>query len=388
LTPDRRIILALFSIAFGVRILYAVLIASQPDIVVDPITYEFVKGREIAEGANWWSEPFSPSAPGYLLMLGALFSIAGVHPWLAIIVQSFFGGVIAFMLFRIGEKKIGRWVGLASAIWFAVYVHQAHYTSILTRDVTAGTLVVLVCYLLIRYSYSMRGALWTALAYAVLLHVDPQYLLFLPVLVLYYLLAAGRHQLIRLQYTFVFLSMVVLLLTPWTVRDYHVYGEPIPIALEATRYLPPFQSGLEAHEDVAVNNGSRPGFWRNTIEYWRVTRLTEGQQTTPDGDQRILTPWSLRHNLVSLATYGLLLPFFLAGIWFSVKTRNRAGLVLVVAVVGMYLIRAFYGGSPRTRLPAEPLLILLAFYAAVHLFEKLRGSRAPGEAAAGKVGRP
>jgi hypothetical protein len=213
-----------------------------------------------------------------------------------------------------------------------------------------------------------------------LLHFDPQYLLFLPVLVLYYLLAAGRHQLIRLQYTFLFLSMVVVLLTPWTVRNYRVYGEPIPIALEATRYLPRFQSGLEVSEDAAGNGISRPGFWRNSIEYWRVTRLTEGRQTTPDGALRIITPWSVRHNLVSLATYGLLLPFFLAGIWISVRERNRAGMVLVVAVVGMYLIRAFYGGSPRTRLPAEPLLILLAFYAAVHLYEKLRRTRTPDEA--------
>jgi hypothetical protein len=76
--------------------------------------------------------------------------------------------------------------------------------------------------------------------------------------------------------------------------------------------------------------------------------------------------------VVSLATYGLLLPFFLLGVWFSVKSRNRTGLVLAVAVAGMYLIRAFYGGSPRARLPAEPLIILLAFYAVVELYRRYR----------------
>jgi 4-amino-4-deoxy-L-arabinose transferase-like glycosyltransferase len=385
LTPDRRIIFALFSIAFGVRILYAVLIGTDPEIITNPITYDFAKGREIAEGANWWSQPLSPRAPGYQLLLGALFSVGGIHQWLAIIVQSFFGGVIAFMLYRIGEKSLGAWVGLASAIWFAVYVHQAHFTSILARDVTVGMLVVFVCYLLFRYSRTMRGALGTASVYALLVHFDPQYLLFLPVLVLYYLLSAGRHQLMRVQHTFLFLGTVLVLLAPWTIRNYRVYGDPIPVALEATKYLPhaDFTPGGTDHK--AGNGVSRPGFWRNSVEYWRVMRLREGVQTMPDGAERVLSPWSVRHNAVSLVTYGVLLPFFLAGLWISVRSRNRAGVVLAVAVAGMYLLRAFYGGTPRARLPAEPLIILLAFHAAVGLYGKCRAKRSPVEDVGEKV---
>ena len=40
------------------------------------------------------------------------------------------------------------------------------------------------------------------------------------------------------------------------------------------------------------------------------------------------------------------------------------------------VIRAFYGGSPHTRLPAEPLIILLAFYGATHTMNKYRNRRA------------
>jgi hypothetical protein len=221
----------------------------------------------------------------------------------------------------------------------------------------------------------MRGALWTALAYSLLIHFDPQYLLFLPALALYYLFAFGRHRLLRVQHTFLFLGTVVVLLAPWTIRNYRVYGDPIPVALEATKYLPRFQSEPEITGDGAGNGVSRPGFWRNSVEYWRVTRLVEGAQKTPDGGQRVLTPWSFRHNAISFFTYGLLLPFFILGLWISVKSRNRAGVVLAIAVVGIYLIRAFYGGNPRTRLPAEPLLILLAFHAVVYMYGKYRASR-------------
>ena len=375
MTPDRRTILALFSLTFGLRILYAVLAGTDPDIIPNPITYDFMMGRNIADGANWWSQPISPRAPGYQLTLGALFAVGGVHRWLVIVMQAFFSGVIAFVLYRIGEKNLGQTVGFAAAIWFAVYVHQAHYTSIVARDVTVGMLVASVCYLLIRYSHSMRGALWTAMAYSLLVHFDPQYLLFLPVVVLFYLSSVGRYRLLRVQYTFLFLGTVVLLLAPWTIRNYRVYGDPIPVALEATKYLQPARTapgGPAGVVEVGSKAVSRPGFWRNSVEYWRVMQLVERAQTTADGVARVLPPWSARHNVVSLATYGLLLPFFLLGVWFSVKSRNRTGLVLAVAVAGMYLIRAFYGGSPRARLPAEPLIILLAFYAVVELYRRYR----------------
>jgi 4-amino-4-deoxy-L-arabinose transferase-like glycosyltransferase len=390
LTPDRRTILVLFSLTFGLRILYAALAGIDPNLIPNPITHEFLLGRQIAEGANWWSQPLSPLAPGYPLMLGALFAVGGVHRWLVIILQAFFSGAIAFFLFRIGEKTLSRGVGLAAALWFSIYVHQAHFASLVVRDATVGMLVVFVCYQLIRYSHTMRGALWTGLVFTVLVSFDPQYLLFLPLVALFYLVFGGRHPLLRLQHVFLFLATVILLLTPWTIRNYRVYKEPIPVALEAVKYLDPFKAMRPAPvEDAAVghNNGlSRPGFWRNTVEYWRVVRLTSGARKLANGSTRVVPAWSARHNAVSLVTYGLLLPFLIVGLWISVRAHKRAGMVITVAIAGMYLIRAFYGGSPRARLPAEPLIILLAFQGVVQLYNRYRRPRPAKAGAAEGVG--
>jgi hypothetical protein len=383
LTPDRRTLLALFSLTFGLRILYAVLIGTDPDIIPSPRTYDYVIGRNIAEGANWWSQPISPRAPGYQLTLGVLFTVGGVRGWLVILMQSFFSGVIAFILYRIGEKYLGPMVGVAAAVWFALYVHQAHYCSIAGRVVTVGMLVALVCYLLIRYSHTIRGALWTALFYSLLVHFDPQYLLLLPVVVLFYLSSVGRNRLLRLQYTFLFLGTIVLLLAPWTIRNYRVYGDPIPVALEAAQYLWPAGTAPSDTADAVGARGKavhRPGFWRNSVEYWRVMRLVERRLTASDGESIVVPPWSARHNAVSLVTYGLLLPFFLLGVWFAVRSKNLTGVVLAIAVASMYSIRAFYGGNARTRVPAEPLIILLAFYAVMQLYRRYRS---PATAVAG-----
>lgn len=379
-TLDRRTILALFSIAFGLRVLYAVLVGTNFGINPNPYTHEFLMARKIALGAEWWSQPVSPLAPGYQFMLAALFRIFYVNMWLVILSQAVIGGVTAFLLYRIGEKCLHRGVGLLSALWFSIYVHHMHLTSIMVRDVTVTLLLVYVCYLLVRYSTRTHGIILTALAYAVLVHFDPQFLFFLLFVALYLLFGATRHRLLNAQYAFLFLATLLVLLVPWTIRNYRVYGEPIPVALEATKYVEPFKSALGGGDDQGSMKkpaGYRPGFGRNSVELWRIVKVREQSQTGTPDQQRVVPAWSLRHNVISIVNYGLLLPFFLLGIWRSVKRRNKTGLVLTAVVVGYYLIRAFYGGSERARLPVEPLIILLAFYAIVEMFERYRASRKP-----------
>jgi 4-amino-4-deoxy-L-arabinose transferase-like glycosyltransferase len=380
MTPDRRTILALFSLAFGLRILYAVLVGTNAEINPNPYTYDFLTARKIAAGAEWWSQPISPKAPGYQFLLAAIFKIGGVHRWLVILAQAFMGGVTAFLLFRIGEKSLGRGAGLLSALWLSIYVHHMHVTSLMVRDVTATTLFVLVCYFMVLYTNRMRGAVWTALAYVLLVHFDPQYLLFFPFMALYFLFWTTRHKLLNVQFTFLFLGAVLVLFLPWTFRNARVYGEPIPIGLEAIKYARPVKNLIDRRPDEVEKANrvpkSRPGWWRNTVEFWRVVKFSEGGAPAEPAEPA----WSLRHNLISIGNYGVLLPFFLVGIWRSVKKRNRAGLLLSAAVVGYFLIRSIYGGSESARLPAEPLIILLAFYAIVDLYGRRRPS---GRAAAG-----
>jgi len=376
LTPDRRTILALFSLAFGLRILYAVLVGTSADVNPNPYTYDFLIATKIAAGADWWSEPISPAAPGYQWLLGALFRVGGVHRWLVIIMQAFLGGVTAFFLYRIGEKHLGSAVGLLSAVWLAIYVHHVHFASVMVRDVTVTALVACLCFSLARYASRIHGVLGAALVYSVLVHFDPQYLLFLPFLALYYLIFATDYKLLNVQRMFVFLGAVLVLLTPWTIRNYRVYGEPIPVALEATRYVRPVKRVLSGGADelqaLGVAVASRPDFWQNSREFWRVTRFGESAVPTPDGNTVVIPAWSLRHNVISLLTYGLLLPFFLWGVWLAIKNRDRTGLILAVAVAGVYLIHALYGGDSRNRLPVEPLFILLAFYSISSLYTRFR----------------
>jgi 4-amino-4-deoxy-L-arabinose transferase-like glycosyltransferase len=371
LTPDRRTILALFSLAVGLRILYAVVVGTRPDINPNPYSHDFLVARQIASGDDWWSHPVSPSAPLYQFFLAGVLLIGGIRIWPAIIVQAILGGIIAFLIYRTGERKMGRGVGLLASLWFALYVHNMHYSSILVRDVLVALLLLAVCYVLIRFASRMRGALWAGLFYSALVHTDPQFIWFLPAIVLYLLLFATKHRLLNIHSAFLFLATTVVLFVPWTLRNYKVYRDPMPIGLEAARYFNAPVPTARASESTAAA-AKVPPIWHNSVELWRAARL----RAVPGEDP----PWSVRHNLISLAQYGLLIPFFLLGIYLSFRKRNAAGLVMTVAIGGYYLIRALYGGSERARGLIEPMLILLAFYGIVNLIAYIRARRAVGPA--------
>jgi hypothetical protein len=178
-----------------------------------------------------------------------------------------------------------------------------------------------------------------------------------------------------------------VLCLPWTVRNYFVYGEALPVGLEAKKYLKPAialvsrgEPGSERSRiagSVGVVLAHADGFVPNSIEFWRVVRLHD----TPGDPARSIREepaWSLRHNLVNTANFGVLLPFFAVGIVLAFVRRNRAALVLTLLIASCYLTCAFVGAVESSRLPVEPLVILVAIYG---FYEVLRAVRRPAAAA-------
>jgi 4-amino-4-deoxy-L-arabinose transferase-like glycosyltransferase len=385
-TPDRRTLLALFSIAFGLRVLYAALVGTNPTINPSPGTYEYLLAERIHDSMTWVKEPFTPRAPAYVLTLAAAFKVLGVRQWVAILMQAFFGGVTVLMVYRIGERRLGRGVGLLAALWLAISVHQMHFVSIFVRDTLATLALVWFVHTLIRPFERMRQAVWAGVVYTFLIHVAPQFLLLLPVVLLYFLFFATRHRILSVQYLFLFLATVFIVSLPWTIRNTMVYGETIPVGLEAKRYISPVTALVSPGDRVSENDlkGTRAlvahssGVLQNTIEFWRVTRLRgsqgEGVHSEP--------PWSLRHNLINIATFGVLLPFALIGLGMGWWKRRRAVLVLFIVTATYWVMHAFLGATERTRLPIEPFVILLAFYGLIELITLVRSRGKRGDSTA------
>jgi len=188
-----------------------------------------------------------------------------------------------------------------------------------------------------------------------------------------------------------FAATVCMLCVPWMARNYVVYREPIPVALEASRYTGAFGSMFVASElqqtsptTEAEQAPGSPGFVHNSVEFWRVVRLS----AAPGDPHRGIRPepaWSTRHNVINIINFGILLPFLIAGCVLGRQRRNLSALALMGAMTVWWIVRGFIGANERARLPVEPLIILLAFYGAMQLLARLRArspeTESPGPAA-------
>jgi hypothetical protein len=230
----------------------------------------------------------------------------------------------------------------------------------------------------------MRTAVWTAFLCTLLFHTEPAFMVLLPLLVIFLALASTHHRALSAQYVFLFLAALVVFFIPWTVRNFVVYRDVVPVSLEATRYTAPISRLLHDAPPEAESVSTpppagvveRPGFLANEREFWRAVRLAD----SPGDPARGVRPepaWSLRHNLISLLNYGVLLPFFLAGLVLAWKIRQRAALVLGSIVLSCALLRGFIW-EYEARLVVEPLIILIAFYGVRVLLDTRRAAGEPG----------
>jgi 4-amino-4-deoxy-L-arabinose transferase-like glycosyltransferase len=381
-TPDRRTLLALFSLAFGLRVLFAAWFGTNPEIVPVHETYDFQVAQRMSVDFGWVTTPFSPNAPGYLLLLAAAFKIAGASWWTAVLLNAFLGATTTLFLYRIGERRLGRLVGLVSALWLGVSVRHLSFASLVIRDVTTTFLLVWFVYELIRPFHRMRVSLWAAFVCMLLLHTEPMFLVLLPVVLVYLAIWSTHHRELSARYLLLFVTALLVFSIPWTARNYYLHRDFIPVSLEARRYTAPLAHLLRpappvspvAETDVVIH---APGFVHNTVEFWRVVRLKDAPADPAHG----LGPqpaWSRRHNVISVLNYGVLLPFLVVGALIGWRRRHPTVLGLTGTILSYAILRGFLGANDSTRLLVEPFIILVALYGVKELLA-LR-SRAGAEA--------
>lgn len=387
---ERKILLALFAIALGIRVLYGAAEITQAEAVSRTVTREFRYAREIASGVRWISEPLSPRSPGYPAALAVLYLVSAKQTWLVTFLQAALGALTVVMVYRLGRLLLDVPFATLSALWLAFHGRHIHASGVFERDILSVLLLVLAIYLIVKPAPRMRDAVVSGVAYTALVHVDPQFVLLVPVFVVFFLFKT-RHRLFNLQYVFVFLGVVLVASLPWMIRNYAVYDQPLPIALEARRYLRPVrlapaepQSELSELKARVVRPPRAETIRRNAVEFWRAARFRDDAPASaeasdePSASQGLRTgvpAWSARHNAASIANYGILLPFFVAGVAASIGRRNRAGLMLASTIAAYFLVRAYFGGSEQARLPVDPLIIILAFYGIEALYRSFRSGK-------------
>ena len=366
----------------------------------------------IADGNWFWSStPYGlphPSAwktPGYTAFVGLLYSVGGKDPDAVMLVQVLLLGPLTIALtWLLGRRLFGAWVGMAAAFVAAVHPFVWQFEARLFAESLATPLTLGILLLVLDRRPSTRAIVGAGALSGLLILVKPSALHILAAVVAAILIGWGLRR--GLARSALALGVCVLVIAPWTVRNYAEFDSFLPLSVQDAGIYGVFN-------DDAANDDEYPWAWR--AQTTRDQDLFDRRNPLPDDELRaelrdraleyiednpsslpkaifwnglsrfwdIRTPDSALNEVkfqgrsrsltwVGLFIWWALLGLGLAGLWFA---RHRRA--LVVPLLAMFVLATFvYLGNSGTRYraPFEPVFAVLACSALAHIRERRFGA--------------
>ncbi len=168
--------------------------------------------------------------PGQGILLSGMYALTGSYSYVPLqIVQVIVDSCIVFLIVATGSLLFSRQAGLLAAIAFAVYIPEARLIVSATRDAWMPILYAGTAYASARL-WRQPGAvnaliLGTVTAVAVYFRSE---IILLPAWIAMLSLATGSSVKIALKRLAIAMVPVLLLLTPWTARNFLIFDRLIP----------------------------------------------------------------------------------------------------------------------------------------------------------------
>lgn len=358
---------------------------------------------QLAESRSYQAEgkPTAYWPPGYPFFLALVYSLFGSSITAARIVQSAIGSLSCFLVYLIGLRILGRRPALLAAAICALYPLLVYSSAALLPSSIKTCLIACVVLFSLRAWKSGSGsrAVLAGVFAAGAVLVAPS---ILPTVLIIALWVAwhdvSRPGLGKLVPVLLMLLPIVLCVGAWTLRNYNVLGRPVLVSTNGG-----FNLWLGNHPDVTAETGNRMTprmqrelgtvYARHKNEAERDSVLYDmGTRYISEDPMRFLKLWAAKavnlwrlaprpmtevelaggkERLLSLFSYGLLLPF--AAFWLirSIKNRSEARLILLM-FIAFTATHAVFITKVRFRIPIDPYVIVCAAGGLVALFDFVR----------------
>lgn len=423
LISGRRALAAIMAVAVVLRLLSALYqgntVVALPGIY-DQISYDGLAQRVVAGYGFSFAEGHWPATRGgeptahwsylYTLYLAAVYSIFGVQPLIARLIQAVVTGILhCWLAWRIGKRVFGPRVGLVAAGLSAIYVYFSYYAGGLVTEpfymigilwtldvsqrIVAGRREALEGERSVDSKFQVPWRTWIELGLAIGITVllRQLFLLFVPFVFLWVWWnwfgktdqdSTDTDDTISRVVMFVrpraLLGMVgatlviVALIAPWTFRNYRAFGTFVPLNTNAgyaffwgnhpihgTSFMPLLSVDGVSYGDLIpeeLRHLNEAELDRALLELGIREVLSDPQRfflLSLSRAREYFKFWpsaksSTVSNISRVASFGVLLPFMLYGLIISLKLIYRPH---------------YYGQAADLLL----LLLFMIFYAMVHL---------------------
>lgn len=427
---------AILVVATGLRVAAALYqgnaVTDLPGIF-DQISYDGLAQRIVGGYGFSFAEEHWPATRGgeptahwsylYTLYLAGIYGLFGIQPVVARLLQAVIAGLLhPWLTWRLGRRVFGPRAGLVAAGLSAVYIYFVYYAGGLLTETFyfLGILWSLDCAMRITAQGDRpKWRLWLELgaAIGVTALLRQLFLLFAPFIFLWIwwnlpragVTAARPSPALHgvrwpaLKGLLVTGCVIVLLIAPWTIRNYRAFGILVPLNTNAgfaffwgnhpiygTQFVPLLPADGPSYQDLIpvelrpLNEGQldqallKEGLRfvaQDPVRYLllSLSRTREYFKFWPSSGSGFIS------NVSRVGSFGLLLPFMLYGLWCAIPLlrrpshpAQRAQIMLLLLFMVVYtLLHLLTWALVRYRLPVDAVLLSFAALGMGDLWQRM-----------------
>lgn len=410
--PSKRFLIALLLVAFLVRFAWVLYSPALPD--QDFTAYHLLAVRLASgQGFTGTAGPTAFRPAGYPLLLAAGYFLVGSSFRVGQMLNVVLGTVTVFATYELVRRVFSERAGRLAGVLVALAPSLILYTAVLASENMAtpfGLISILLVYQAFaknQWRYLLPAGVFIGLAAL----ARPGFLYY-PAVVFFYAIFSRSSLTRTVKFTAVFSLFLLLAIAPWTIRNYLVFGELIPIATNGG-----FNLAISFNDEAT---GEYMGdITERTLGYeydWQAYRLIGVDWTEPQIDaalsnaakefikeqpvQAILlipaklrffllddvsgvfenisrparaTPawvWSLL-RIVAQVYYLAGLAFGVIGVWMGIfQKKYPSGILLLLPILYWCALHGIFLGTDRFHLPILPFIFAFSSLGAWGLWER------------------
>jgi 4-amino-4-deoxy-L-arabinose transferase-like glycosyltransferase len=415
----KKVLLIVFVFALIIRVIWGILIFEKEGTNNFADDWEYINfAKNILE--NGIFAPFENSivGPGFPLIIASLFMFFGDNLVSIILLNALISAFLCVLIFYIGRELFNERVAMFASVWSIFYILFIKYTSRILKENWLILIFPLIILLFIRETkrdkISFYFLLLLAFLFSFLIHMDERFFTYFPFLCIGFIFLDQDTWKKGLKKGVAFFLLVVILMVPWLIRNFNVYNRVVILAVRTAKFTDRILGydyegkklkdekkrdlelwekatkllleGKEVTFHVKHLKGLKRAIKLGYVPYkfslierwiaefkelWRPILLKGG--FIGDGYRFKGPSWSLKHNLSVGLSYGVLLPFFIIGILFILKNKNKYCIFILLIIVihtCIHVVVAF--ARNRYRIPIDAFIIIIAFYGLQQLYLKFK----------------
>lgn len=430
-TSNTKIAFLLFIIALTLRLFYIVLFSDsgflnegdnmQYLVFAEEIINQGVFVTDIDVKNDIVAGSLRILGPGYPLIIAAFISLFGSNFFPIFLFNAILTSLTVVVLYFLTTALTkNRTAALFVSFWGIINFSYFKYTPFLLKESLVYFLFPLTLLLLIKEVKNKSISKYIILAilsFSYLIHSDERYFVYFPFFAVLFFFGNRISSQIIYKRLLIWFVGVLILMAPWLYRNYLVYDQLV-ILTERTTKITSLITGRDLTNDYysisqntnidyaavvdSVKNNQTPTsvdkkkvkliewaidkdlnphlfeptekYLRAAINFWRPTYFKPSLINDGFRPQH----WSLSHNLISLGSYGIFLPFYFIGLIALIFQNRKKQLLLFVSLIPIIHMMIHVGlvhVLERYRSPIDFIVILIAVHFISVFINKYKGKQ-------------